>query len=162
MLRVGAGELAQALIRTKSRKAPKNLRPLVVSLEYRIESGQLAVIEAKHAAFATAIEAEGDLVGAVQLDGRALYKYAATWPPETRLELSAEAAHLAVRSGGSFVRIPRTDACGKRPVVRKPLPPNKKHKGKVEIPPDPVGKRQALDASWGFSARVPIPPHKPK
>lgn len=160
MIRVLAGQLASSLLKVKPRAGSAKARPIIISLEYRIESGSLAVIEAKNAVFAMSIEADGDLVGAVQIDGRPLYKYASTWPPETRLELSADAEQLMVRCGGSTIRIPRTDAGGKRPIIRAPLPPNMKHKGKVEVPPDPVGKREALNDTWSFSARVPMPSHR--
>jgi hypothetical protein len=160
VIRILAGQLTGALLKAKPRSSTRNGRPVIVSLEYRVESGSLAIIEANNAAFATSIDAEGDLIGAVQLDGRPLYKYAATWPPETRLELSADADHLVVKGTGSTIRLPRTDAGGKSPIIRAPMPPNKKHKGKVEVPPDPVGKREALSDTWDFSARVPMPGHR--
>jgi hypothetical protein len=31
------------------------------------------------------------------------------------------------------------------------------HKGKIEHPPEPVGKRAEFHDTWGFSARVPMP-----
>jgi hypothetical protein len=160
MIKVLAGQLAAALSKTAQRAGSKRSKPIIVSIEYRVESGALSVVEAKNAVFATSLDAEGDLVGATQIDGRPLYKYASSWPPETHLEITTNAEHLIVRTGSSIVKIPRTDDDGRKPIVRKPLPIDKKHKGKVEIPPDPVRLAEPLADMWSFSARVPMPSHR--
>jgi hypothetical protein len=59
MLNVLAGDLAKALSGAKARANAKKQRPLIVSLEYRVDTGTLPVIEAKHAVFASSIDAEG-------------------------------------------------------------------------------------------------------
>lgn len=160
MLKVLAGDLAKALSATKPRANAKKRRPIIVSLEYRVESGTLAIIEAKHAIFASSLEVEGDLVGTVQLDGRPLFKYVSTWPPETKIELDADRQHLILRAGSSSLKLPRTDSGGSSPIVRKALPINKRHKGKVEPPPDAPRLPEPLSDTWSFSARVPMPSHR--
>jgi hypothetical protein len=140
----------------------KRARPLIVSLEYRIESDTLAVIEARHGKFANTIQAQGDLPEPAQLDAIRLVRYADAWPPDAALELIVERSEIVVRCGRSSARFPRTDLDPGAKIVRKPLPANRRHKGKVEVPPDPVGKREAWNDMWAFSARVPMPGHRIK
>jgi hypothetical protein len=94
------------------------------------------------------------------VEGILLQKLVATWSPDTELELSADAEALTVRAGKSASRVMRIDGGGSKPIVRTPLKPDPRHKGKVVVPPDPITKRVALADTWGFSARVPMPQHR--
>ncbi len=159
MIKVKAGDLAEALKPAKPH--PLKKRPkLTVSLEYELAGGTLVIIEAKHAAFTKSAPASGDWPSPVQVDGVLLYRLVATWPPETELELSADPQAIIVRTGKSLCRVARTDGGGANPIRRTPPKPDKRHAGKVEIPPDPQFKRVELADTWGFSARVPMPQHR--
>ncbi len=160
MLKVNAGELVEALKPTKPHLRKKRPKPFPVSLEQEFVSGELAVIEAKHGVFAKSIATSGYWPGHVQVDGVLLGRLAATWPPEAELELSADAEALTVRVGKFVSRVARIDGGGANPIKRTPPKPDKRHKGKVEVPPDPVGKRVKLSDTWAFSARVPMPQHR--
>jgi len=163
MLKVKASDLAEALKPAKPHPLKKKPKPLLVSLEYAFAAGTLAVIEAKNGAFAESLPAIGDWAGPVQVDGVLLCRLAATWPSVSELELSADAEALVIRMGKSISRVARLDGGGATAVKRMPPKPDKRHKGKVEVPPDPEGKRVELADTWTFSARVPMPQHrKPK
>ena len=159
-MQVKAGDLAEALKSAKPHPLKKKPKPVVVSLEQDYVTHALSVIEAKHGLFAKVIEASGDFPKPVQVDGTSLEKLASSWPADTLLELAADAERLTILAGKSRVAIPRIDGGGKTPILRTPIPPNKKHKGKVVAPPDPVSKRVELADTWGFSARVPMPQHR--
>jgi hypothetical protein len=160
MMKVKASDLADALKPAKPHPPKKRPKPLLVSLEHELVAGTLTVIEAKHGAFAKSVPASGEWPGPVQVDGVMLYRLVATWPPETELELSADAQALTVRMGKSVCRVARTDGGGANPIKRTPPKPDKRHKGKVEVPPDPEVKRVELADTWAFSARVPMPQHR--
>lgn len=160
MLKVKAGDLAEALMAAKPKRMPKRPKPVTVSLEHEFVAGALAVIEAKHAAFAKSLPASGNWSGPVQLDALLLLRLVSTWPPETELEMEPEPAALGVRSGKSISRVARTDCGGTPAIKRTAVKPDKRHKGKVEVPPDPTEKRVELADTWLFSARVPMPQHR--
>ena len=160
MLKVKAADFAAALKPAKPHPLKKKPKPIIVCLEHEFVAGTLAVIEAKHAAFAQSISASGDWPGPVQVDGVLLYRLAANWPPDAEVELSADADSLIIKLGKAVVRVARSDAKGGKPIKRTVQPPDKRHKGKVEVPPDPVGKRVELNATWLFSARMPVPQHR--
>lgn len=160
MLKLKAGDLAEALKAAKPHPLKKRPKPIPVSLEHELMAGTLAVIEAKHGAFAKSVPVSGTWLAPVQVDGVMLHRLVTTWPPETELELSADAQALTVSVGKSACRVARTDDGGSNPIKRTPPKPDKRHKGKVEVPPDPVVKRVELADTWGFSARVPMPQHR--
>ncbi|GLI95329.1 hypothetical protein LMG27198_43210 [Methylocystis echinoides] len=158
-MQVKAGDLAEALKPAKPHALQKKPKPVPVALEQDYVTQALSVIEAKHGLFAKVIDATGDFPKSVHVDGTSLEKLASSWPPDTLLELAADAERLTILAGKSRVSIPRLDSGGTTPILRTPIPPNKKHKGKVVVPPDPASKRVALADTWGFSARVPMPQH---
>jgi hypothetical protein len=160
VLKVSAGKLLEALRPARRHPTTKRAKPLPVSLEYEFVAGALAVIEARHGAFANSIPAFGNWPEPVQVDGLLLYRAAATWPGEAELELSTDANALTIRAGKSVFRITRVDQGGLKPIKRVPSQPDKRHKGKVEVAPDAPGKRVELADTWGFSARVPMPQHR--
>ena len=160
MIKLKAGRLAEALKPVKPHPLRKRPKPIPVSLEQDALSGELSVIEARHGVFAKSVPCHGDWSSPVQVDGLLLLKFVTSWPPETELELVAEVETLALRAEKSISYVKRLDAGGKNPIVRTPMPPDNRHKGKVVVPPDPVVKRVELADTWGFSARVPMPQHR--
>lgn len=141
MLTVNAGDLAEAVAPAQPRPPKKRLKPRPVSLEFEVITGMLSVVEAKHGTFANAAPASGDWPAPVQVDGVLLSRLAGTWPPDTMLELSADGQALIVKVGKSVTKLTRTDRGGAKPIIRTPPKPDRRHRGKVEILPDPVGKR---------------------
>lgn len=160
MLKVKAGSLAEALKPPKPHQFKRRAKPFIVSLEHEPAAGTLAVIEAEHGIVARAVSVSGDWPGAVQVNGTVLYRLTATWPPDAELQLNADAQSLVVRMAKSIVRIARMDDGGGQPIIRTPLPSDKRHKGKVQSAPDPTSRRVDLDDTWDFSARVPMPQHR--
>lgn len=106
MMKVKASDLADALKPAKPHSLKKRPKPLLVSLEHELVAGTLAVIEAKHGAFAKSVPASGEWPGPVQVDGVTLYRFVATWPPETELELSTDAQALTLRMGSLYAASP--------------------------------------------------------
>jgi hypothetical protein len=160
MIKVKAGDLAEALKPAKPHPLKKRPKPVPVSLEQDFVSGAFSVIEAKNGAFAKAVPGSGDWPRPVQVEGILLQKLVATWAPETELELSADAEALTIRAGKSTSRVTRIDGGGANLIVRTPRKPDERHAGKVIVPPDPTNKRVELADTWGFSARVPMPQHR--
>lgn len=160
MIKVKAGDLVDALRPAKPHPQKKRPKPVPISLEQEFVSRALAVIEAKHATFAKSIPCFGNWPTPVQVDGVLLDRLAGSWPPEVELELSADAEALTIRAGKSAAKITRVDEGGSKPIQRTPLKPDKRHKGKVVVPPDPITERVELADTWAFSARVPMPQHR--
>ena len=63
-MKVKASDLADALKSAKPHPLKKRPKPLLVSLEHELVAGTLAVIEAKHGAFAKSVPASGEWPGA--------------------------------------------------------------------------------------------------
>lgn len=160
MLQVKAGDLADALNPAKPHPLKKKPKPVPVSLEQDLTSGVFSVVEADHAAFSKSVGTSGQWPNPVQVQGLLLLQLAMKWPPETKLELSADDEALIVRAGNSVTRLARIDSGGKRGIKRRPFERDKRHKGKVEVAPDRRNNRVALADTWGFSARVPMPQHR--
>ncbi len=161
-MKVKAGDLAGALKPVKPHPLKRKFKAVPVSLEQDFVTGALSVIEAKHGTFAKSIATAGQFAGPVQVDGVLLQRLAASWPESAELELGADAEALMIRCGKSITRVARLDGGGANPIIRKPKGPDKRHTGKVEVPPDPIVKRVELADTWGFSARVPMPQHRDK
>jgi hypothetical protein len=159
MVHINAGALDAALAVVVGRRMAKPARmPLIVSLVYD-RAGELTVSEARHGARRHLVAAQGVWPDMVQLDGRRLQALVAKYPPDQSICLIVEEREVTVLFGKSRIALPRTDH--DRPAIKeKPLKPDPRHRGKVEVPPDPATKRVALADTWLFSARVPMPQHR--
>jgi hypothetical protein len=62
--------------------------------------------------------------------------------------------------GNSSIPLARRDDGTGDPFKKAPIPRDPKHKGPVEVPEDPKEKRVERDATWLFSARMPVPQHR--
>lgn len=160
MIRLKAGDLADALKPARPHARKKKPKPVPVSLEQDFVSSAFSVIEARHGSFGKSLPCSGNWPKAVQVDGVLLEKLVATWPAEAELELIADAERLQIRVGKSITFVNRLDDGGSNLIARTPPKPDARHKGKPVIPPDPVSKRVELADTWGFSARVPMPQHR--
>ncbi len=152
-LAVVASDLAAAMKPNKPRANSKSL--MVVLLSYDPGKSLLTVEEARHARFAFDLPAVGSWSGVAQIDGKALANLAASMPPTAFLELRALGNAVEVRGGNVIASLPRLDG-GPGAVTRRHMPPDKRHKGKVEARPE--GRRYAppKGETWGFSAQVPF------
>jgi len=149
---ISCADLAKALASTKPRVKIK--QPCPVLIIFDSASKTLTIEEAQHGLFSTQIAAEGLGSFSAQVEGKAFGRLAATYPPASRIELSVGGEVLAVRCGRSLLKLARLDL-GPTPTARKPMPVNKKHKGRVE--PKPEGRHYAPKAdTWLFSAQVPF------
>ena len=54
----------------------------------------------------------------------------------------------------------RLDRPGQKPIKTAPMPRDKRHKGPVEVVDQPPLGRVELDATWDFSARMPVFHHR--
>jgi hypothetical protein len=54
----------------------------------------------------------------------------------------------------------RLDRPGQKPIETAPMPRNKRHKGPVKVVDRPPQGRVELDATWDFSARMPVAHHR--
>ena len=160
LVHVGAGALDAALAVVVGRRMAKpSRRPLIVSLVYDDRARELTVSEARHGTRRHLVAARGVWPDMVQMDGRRLQALIAKYPAEEGIGLMVEAREVTVLFGKSRIALPRTDH--DRPAIKeKPLKPDPRHRGKVEMLPDPAGKRVALGDTWLFSARVPMPQHR--
>ena len=144
---IQAGELANSLAATKPRVAPGE--KCVVVLRFDPRRQVLMTEEAAHALFARDLPAQGSGALDVQGDGKALGRLAAAFPPSSPVEILAAGDVLEVRCGKTVTRLSR------EAVARKPMPKNKKHRGKVEQ--EPEGRHYAPKGDTrGFSAQVPF------
>ena len=91
-----------------------------------------------------------------------LEKICGSFPGDAVIELLPLEDELCLLRGTSEIRLTRLDPAGSPGLKRKPLPKPRGHRGPVEVPPDPVGKRVALNDTWDFSARVTMPQHRDK
>lgn len=160
ILKVMAADLVKALAPARPHPLKKKPRPVIVSLEFDMDAATLAVIEAKHAKFATLIPASGAWPVSVQVNGILLQRLMTKWPAEAVVEMGATSSALTLRVRNSVITLERTDGGGTKSIRRSPPKPDKRHRGKVEIPPEPVRKRAELADTWHFSARVPMPQHR--
>jgi len=162
---IGAGNLQEALTlvvpkASKNRLKPKPT-PIIVTFDERVS--MLRIEEAKHGAKSHEVPATGVWPFEAQIDGRKLRGLCEKLKPDVIVTIDVDLARLTLSSASFKAVFERIDAGGKPGIKRTNLPKNPRHRGKVEVPPDPTGKRVELDATWDFSARMPVPQHrKPK
>jgi len=160
LVHVSAGALDAAPAVVVGRGIARPARaPMIVSLVYDDRARELTVSEARHGTRRHLVAAQGVWPDMVQMDGRRLQALIAKYPAGQGIGLMVEVREVTVLFGKSRIALPRTDYG--RPAIReKPRKPDPRHRGKVEVLPDPVGKRVALGDTWLFSARVPMPQHR--
>ena len=153
---VNAGEMLAALAIVVSRARSKTVKPYPVTITYA--KAVATVTEAQYGLRSQQLPAKGKWAERVQVDGRRLRKVFDVLPADAQVELTAAASELVIETGKTQIRMPRLDLDGG--IEQVPIPRDPKHQGKVEVPPDPVGKRVELADTWQFSARVPMPQHR--
>jgi hypothetical protein len=135
-------------------------KPLVVSIFYDSATRTLVLEEAKFGRFMKTVPANGEWSGVAQLDGAALARFVAKCPRHVEISVSKSPSDVAINGDGFSARLKRTDAQPENKKTKRPFPRNKQHKGKVEVPADPIRKKVELGDTWAFSARVPVPQHR--
>lgn len=157
MLTVKAGALLDALPANVRTKTTKKLKSAFVSLGFDSRRKLMTVSDAKHGAVEISLRAVGVWDGPAQIDAALLVRFLGTHGPDVDVALSLTADHVSLAAGSSRMQVPRVDAGGRKGIKLRPVGPDKRHKGKIEVPPDPVAKRRAENDTWGFSAHVPMP-----
>jgi hypothetical protein len=94
----------------------------------------------------------------VQLEGHGFRRIMASYSADELLEVHVAADTVIINSGRSRLTIPRLDAPGRSATKRDNLPRLRRSKVQVEDL-RPTGRAE-LDATWGFSARMPVEHHK--
>lgn len=159
---VEAARLLEALAVAipKKRGLKQNAKAHPITIRFDAWGSMLRITEARHGAKGHEVSAEGSWPERVQVDGRRLRELATKFKPDAVITLTPTEDTLTVASGSFKVSFDRIDAGGQDGIHEAKFPKNKRHRGPVEVPPDPVGKRVELDATWGFSARMPVPQHR--
>lgn len=146
-----------------TRSAKQSAKPYPITIRFDDWRKMLRIAEARHGAKGHEVPAEGRWPDKVQIDGRRLRALANKFKPDAPVILTATSAALAVQSGAFKILFDRIDANEKGGIEETDFSKNRRHKGPVKSPPDPVGKRVEPDETWLFSARMPVPQHrKPK
>ena len=163
-IEITAGLLQEALavaVPDRRRNSRRKKKAWPLTLEHRPEESILDIAEARHALRGYDLTAVGHWPEQVQVDGHVLRRMVETYDPAAVIKLIVLEDEFCVLYEGSQIRLKRIDAGGKPGIKRRPIPRDPKHMGPIEVPPDPVGKRVELDDTWAFSARVPMPQHRP-
>ena len=155
-LTVRAGDLRKALAVVIGRKRTS----FDVTLAFRTRKGELLVAEATYGESQHAIPASGSWRGAPRVEGQTLRKLAATYEPNDLIDLLPEPHKLWLLRGNSSIPLVRRDDGTGDPFKKAPIPQDPRHTGPVEVPEDPKEKRVERDATWAFSARMPVPQHR--
>lgn len=159
-LLLSAGTLQELLAIAVPKSRKKRTKPYFLTIQFDASRKMLGIDESRYALSGSEAKAKGRWPGKVQVDGRQLQVFCATFPPEQIIELTTSDQELCVVSGRAKLRLQRQDPRGTEGIKLKPVPKRRGHTGPVEVPPDPVGKRVALHDTWLFSARVPMPQHR--
>lgn len=130
-----------------------------VTLYHDSAVGFLDVFEARHSAASVRIPALGSWPGAPTVDGFTLRKVFATYGDDEIIRLVLDRTIFALVKDRSRIPV-KLDDFEERPAPRPAPPPDPRHRGPVEVPPDPHEKRFEWDHTWLFSARMPIPQHR--
>lgn len=156
-IRALQGALHQVLPR-KTNNAAKR-KPFAVTLKFQASFALLEIFDAKHEVKRHEIPVHGSWPERIQLDGNRLRAVLDRLIGPQHLSILALPERVVIHFDSAKLSLERLDAPGKKGIVAKP-PVRPPHEGPVTVPPDPVGKRVALDDTWGFSARVPMPQHR--
>jgi hypothetical protein len=158
-LEVGALQeaLHQILPRRTNNPAKRKIFP--ITFKFHGPLALLAIFDAKHEMKRYEVPAHGSWPERIQLDGNKLRAVLDKLTSAQYLSVLALPERVVIQFDNAKLSLERLDAPGRKGIVAKP-PRHPPHKGPVTIPPDPVCKRVALDDTWGFSARVPMPQHR--
>jgi hypothetical protein len=165
MIRITADALVEAITiaapARRRRGDPRRLKGQPVSITFDPDSGLMTICEAAWGLASHAVRATGHWRGRVQVSGDVLRALARTYAADEVLTLVMTRDEFSILKGdNSRISLKRLDAGGRPGVVLRPIPPNRRHKGPVAVPTDPVEKRVSLNDTWAFSARVPMPQHR--
>jgi len=155
-IKVNAGEFAEAVKFAAGKINKKRKTPVPILID-RESKGKLLITDANYQAKGKVISYAGRFSKGVEVDGRQLLKITQTYPAHEELELYADKKSFFIQFQKSKITISRLDKGGKK-TVKKALP----HIKPPQPKPDPVEKRTEFDHSWGFSARMPMPPEAVK
>jgi hypothetical protein len=124
------------------------------SLDQRSHSGKMAPRSASSRALPGILtDARPDRTP-IKLDGSAFPRVVESYAPNEVLQLTAYPARLDIKSSRSSFSMGRP---GREAITAQPIPRDKRHKGPVKISDQPIQERVELDATWDFSARMPVP-----
>jgi hypothetical protein len=151
-LEIAAVKLKRALstIIPKKKKRAKGNYPLTL---YSTSEGQFVLSDSTYDALGSEIDCKGGWSESIEVDGYMLKRLIETFGDDSAIMLGIDNTNLLIRCAGASLKLARLDPGGEGKTKRKRVP----HKGKVVVPPEPVGKRAEFHDTWGFSARVPMP-----
>ena len=155
-IKVNAGEVAEAVKFAAGKINKKRKTPVPILID-RESKGKLLVTDANYHAKGKVIAYTGRFSKGIEVDGRQLLKVTQTYPAHEDLELSVDKKSFFIQFQKSKITLSRLDK-GDKKTVKKALPHIKPPEPKL----DPLEKRAEFDHSWGFSARMPMPPEAVK
>lgn len=155
-IKVNAGEFAEAVNFAAGKINKKRKTPVPILIDREIK-GKLLITDANYHAKGKVINYTGSFSKGVEVDGRQLLKITQTYPAHEELELSTDKKSFFIQFQKSKITIARLDKGGKK-TEKKALP----HIKPPQPKPDPLEKRTEFDRTWGFSARMPMPPEAVK
>ena len=151
-LEVAADKLKHALSAIVPKKKKRTKGSFALTL-YSTSEGKFVAVDSKYESLGSEIDCKGGWSEAIEVDGYVLKRLIETFSDDSVLIMGVDNLNLLIRCGGASLKLSRLDPGGQGKTQRKELP----HKGKVEHPSEPVGKRAEFHDTWGFSAHVPMP-----
>lgn len=159
-LLLSAGTLQESLALAVPKSRKKRAQPYFLTIRFDQFREMLQIDESRYASTGSEGHAKGQWPDKVQIDGRQLQAFCETLPPEKVIELTTNDQEMFVASGRAKLRLQRKNPSGTEGIKLRKIPKPRGHTGPIEMLPDPVGKRVALNDTWLFSARVPMPQHR--
>lgn len=156
VIKVNAGEFAAAVKFSAGKINKKRKTPFPLLIEEQTE-GRITITDAAFHKKGMDIAFDGIFDAGIEVDGRQLLKIASTYPADAELVVCTDDNNFLIQYQKSKITIPRLDKGGKK-TIKKALPHIKPPQSK----PAPLEKRTEFDHSWGFSARMPMPPEAVK
>ncbi|WP_291207147.1 hypothetical protein [Hyphomonas sp.] len=158
---VAAG-LLQGCLRLVLPRRPSNrakVKDFAITLKFDRGERIIEVMDARHEVRSCQFPVFGEWPEDVQVEGNRLRALLDKFSVNDQIDMCARAQDIEIRSGKFKMSLARLD--GQKRIEPRPLP-QQIHAGKVEVKIDSPNKRVALDDTWGFSARVPMPQHREK
>lgn len=161
-IKIIASKLQEALSKTVPlpRKNAKRKKAFPITISYDHKNSVMSISEAFHERTAIDLDIPCEWPDSVQVDGVVLRKAVATYKPNDFLELHSLPDSVEIINGISKFKMPRLDGLNGSKIIKKPIPKNRRHQGKVVVKEEPFIGRVELDETWGFSARMPVPHHQ--
>ena len=151
-------DAVRKVVSAKKRRSKRNAR-YPINLSYDSKRMLMQIADSQYGLVSFELPLKAKWPDCVQVDGLQFTHVLETYNENELLKLTVYHSIVKITRGNSVFSMARLDAPGCSPVERKPLPPNRRHKGPVRIKDEAHIGRVELDTTWDFSARMPVPQH---